>query len=62
MKCFKTGATAHFGHGHCYAGDIYECPECGAKMMVCNAQAYESPEVLKNPDPRLTIVDMTGNN
>lgn len=40
MSCLKTGATAHFGFGHCYAGDIYECKECGNKVMVCNENSW----------------------
>jgi hypothetical protein len=63
MRCFKTGAIAHFGHGHCYAGDIYECPECGEQTMVCNNQSYHNENIASaNPNPNLMVVDMTKNN
>lgn len=42
MTCQKTGVTVHFGGGHCYAGDRYQCPVCKGQVVVCNNQPYHA--------------------
>jgi len=42
MKCVKTGAKAVWHGHHIYAGDRYECQTCGAHIMVCNENPYQS--------------------
>ena len=40
MTCEKTGATLHYGNGHCYSCDIHRCPTCGARVAVSNPSSY----------------------
>ena len=59
MFCLKTGSTAHFGHGHCYAGDIFKCKDCGSEVLVCVTFSHQADvELLK--DNNCSVVDMTG--
>lgn len=44
MKCVKTGATVHFRHGHTYSGDAYECPECGARIIIGCDHPYHTED------------------
>ncbi len=59
MICLKTGAVSHFGNGHCYAGDIFKCNDCGSEVLVCVSQSHRADvELLKFNN--CTIVDMVG--
>lgn len=40
MRCTKTGATVHFGGGHTYSGDLYECPVCGAEVVLSTGRSF----------------------
>ena len=40
MRCVKTGAHTHYGFGHVYAGDAFECPGCGAHIIHANDRPY----------------------
>jgi hypothetical protein len=45
MRCYKTGAEIHFGNGHCYASDIFECPKCKTKTAVCNRTPHQVNDI-----------------
>ena len=58
MTCKKTGATAHFGFGHCYGGDVFECKECGNQFMITSCMSHKRwPLEEKKGD---LIIDMEG--
>lgn len=42
MRCKKNGIIVRYGIGHCYAGDKFECPECGAEVVICNQAPFFS--------------------
>jgi hypothetical protein len=45
MRCVKTGSSYHFGNGHTYPGDTFECPQCNSRTAVCNStSASLTPE------------------
>jgi len=44
MKAEKNGVGADFGNGHIYAGDRYQCPQCGAMILKTNATACYDPK------------------
>lgn len=44
MRCEKTGVGVHFGRGHVYAGDRFECPDCGANIVQTNPEPHFDPE------------------
>lgn len=56
MKCVQTGGLVHFGHGHVYSGDAFECPECGAQVLV----ASEHPFFVEDHRTKDFYVDMSG--
>ena len=33
MICKKTGVTIHYGNGHCYSGDLFECNFCKSQIV-----------------------------
>lgn len=34
MQCLKTGVYAAWNlRHHCYAGDLFECPQCGCQVI-----------------------------
>lgn len=43
MLCRKTGVSADFGDGHCYAGDSFRCPKCGNETVRCNNKPHHDP-------------------
>ncbi|PNV83811.1 MAG: hypothetical protein C0610_16660 [Desulfobacteraceae bacterium] len=43
MVCCRTGVLVLFGTSHGYAGDEFECPECGNKTIDTNASPYQVP-------------------
>ena len=57
MGCIKTGVSADFGFGHCYAGDKYECPKCGTVVLDTLRSPHYDPEYtfhdeyLRMPEP-----------
>jgi len=55
MRCKKTGVIVRWGIGHCYAGDSFECPDCGATIVVTNQNNFFSDKEV-NPD-RLIQMD-----
>jgi len=59
MMCLKTGVVVHYGGGHCYSGDRFGCPECGAEVISCSATPYQS-EAIRNGTghPSLEILEM----
>ena len=52
MRCYKTGLGARFGADHVYAGDAYECPDCGVRII----KAVDVPT--HDPDKRINAIDM----
>ncbi len=56
MSCIRTGMGADFGHGHIYAGDIFQCFKCEVKIAKCNGYPGHDPEH-KYHD---MYIDMTG--
>lgn len=44
MNCIKNGSYVRFKNGHhVYAGDQYQCNECGATVNVTNGAPYFDP-------------------
>ena len=50
MRCVQNGLAADFGRGHVYLGDLYVCPECGARVMKTNDRAIHDPAHLYATD------------
>jgi hypothetical protein len=52
MKCQKTGMAVRYHENgeHCYAGDIFRCPSCGAEIAVTNPNSYYDPEAKTETD------------
>ena len=44
MRCTKTGITLHFGGGHCYRGDKFQCG-CGTEIVTGFNGSYYCPEI-----------------
>lgn len=44
MRCVKTGVSADFGEGHCYAGDQFLCPGCLVQVIKANDAPHFDPE------------------
>jgi len=42
MYCKKNGMIIRYGATHCYAGDKYRCRECGAEVIICNDNFFQS--------------------
>lgn len=47
MICECNGLAADFGGGHCYIGDSYKCPSCGAETLATNAHPFSDPDHCK---------------
>lgn len=47
----KNGIILRWGVGHCYAGDLFECPECEAQVVVTGRESFFSVNV----DPSVLI-------
>jgi len=45
LTCKKTGATLHFGGGHCYSVDVFECPDCGDWTTVGSETPFQMDDV-----------------
>ena len=56
MKCTKNGVGLDFGGGHIYAGDRWECPGCGAEVIVSTGVPSFDPDHRQ----RSEYVDMSG--
>lgn len=48
MVCIKTGKVAIWHGKHCYAGDEFECPECGSTALICAKESFENTNALVN--------------
>lgn len=47
MRCLKTGVYAAWNERHhCYAGDLFECPECGCQVI----QTVHTPIEIQCPE------------
>jgi hypothetical protein len=44
MKCIKNGVGIDYLHGHVYAGDVFQCPECLNSVVSTNKSASYDPE------------------
>jgi hypothetical protein len=44
MKCIKNGCGIDYGHGHVYAGDLFQCPNCSISIISTNKSASYDPE------------------
>jgi len=42
MRCSKNGVGADFGNHHVYPGDVFECPECGQKILAASHSIYDA--------------------
>ncbi len=58
MKCIKNGVFAHFGDGHVYSGDSYQCPKCLCRLLDCTTKPWHHPDI--EGVKRENVVDMTG--
>lgn len=47
MSCVQNGVAFHFGGGHAYVGDIYQCHKCGAKFAHTNSNPVYLPEPME---------------
>lgn len=56
MRCSHTGTRVRYGSdgSHVYAGDSFECPNCGNKIVACPSPAYFD----KNPHINQTDICM----
>lgn len=43
MQCSRTGVLVLFGTSHGYAGDEFECKNCGNVTIDTNASPYHVP-------------------
>lgn len=34
MRCKENGVLCHFGAGHAYPGDLFECHHCGNQIVI----------------------------
>jgi len=59
MRCTRNGTVLRWGVGHCYNGDTYTCPGCGAEITLVSplTQPYHE-ENSKAP----VILQMDGEN
>jgi len=48
MTCVKTGVVCKWGANHCYAGDMFECMECGIKTINTNNEPFWSSNTTSN--------------
>ncbi|MCK9428977.1 MAG: hypothetical protein M0R17_03065 [Candidatus Omnitrophica bacterium] len=48
MQCVHTGTKVRysFDGSHVYAGDTFECPKCGSKIVATNRTAYHDDKVV----------------
>ncbi len=44
MRVVKNGVGCAFGLEHVYAGDMFECPRCGAQVVKTNASGFPDPD------------------
>jgi len=59
MFCLKTGSVAHFGNGHCYAGDIFKCGECESEVLVCVTESHQADMGLLKAN-NCSVIEMAG--
>jgi len=55
MRCLKNGVDVNFGHGHVYPEDMYQCSQCGDKMLATNGRPIPDPDY-KTQDEYLNII------
>lgn len=53
LRCVKTGFTARWGAGHCYRGDKYACPQCGAEVGYLTPTPWHSEAPLRPEDVQM---------
>lgn len=59
MRCVKTGKLAVFGESHVYRGDEFQCPSCGARVLVTAGQPTHEPDVLdSHRESDLVLMDL----
>ena len=56
MKCTKTGRWVIWRPSHVYAGDEFECPDCGALVVVTNSSSFHCEDAVKK-QPNSIIMD-----
>jgi len=59
MKCTYTGKLAVWNRTHCYAGDEFECSDCGAKVLVTTGRSFHE-DAEKYKEKENAILDMDG--
>lgn len=57
LRCIKTGIKVVYGIDHVYAGDAFECPDCGAQVAVCRDTPYHDPDVLVRSGSTIVKMD-----
>ena len=56
MQCKKTGLPAVWRVGHCYTGDLFECPICKSEILIITGSSYYDPKIRDRKKP---FLDMT---
>jgi DNA-directed RNA polymerase subunit RPC12/RpoP len=54
MVCIKNGMIARWGQNHCYAGDLYQCPECNMEILTGLGKPFYSD----NPIAESLLIQM----
>jgi len=62
MPAVKNGVQLHYGHGHCYASDMFECPSCHCQIANANNQAWQSKQWEGKEESDVWIEMHKGNN
>jgi len=50
MRCTHNGIQCRWHGSHIYAGDMFECPECGNKTVHCNSRPFHSDKMTNNEE------------
>jgi len=45
LRCEKNGVYALYDHGHAYPGDLFRCPTCATKTILCNEAPVQLSEI-----------------